>query len=98
MCKLKKVNVIQKNTLKKEKFVLEKMKKMASLITFNSIIFAPSNKYTIKIIDAKELDANVYDREKHTLEDDSKRKQLSSFKLVSLLVTNKARIKRIFHK
>ena len=95
-CNLKKVNVIQKNTLKKEKFVLEKMKKMASLITFNSTIFAPSNKYTIKIIDAKELDANVYDREKHTLEDDSKRKQLSSFKLVSLLVTNKARIKRIF--
>ena len=70
----------------------------SSLITFNSIIFAPSNKVTIKIIDAKELDANVYDREKHTLEDDSKRKQLSSFKLVSLLVTNKARIKRIFHK
>ncbi len=86
--------IIQKNTLKKEKFVLEKMKKMASLVTFNSKTFQPCHVYRLTIIDSKAVTTELYDRERKTLERTNVNRSETNFKLVSLLVTNGATITR----
>jgi len=82
--------VIQKNTLKEEDFVLKRNKTMVALITFNKRIFKPAISYSIRVIKPKELNVDLYDREKVTSENFLVRN--TNFKIASLLVTNQARL------
>ena len=83
-------NTIQKNLLKNENFVLEKKKKMASLITMNKKVLEDDNYLVIKNIKYIEIDNNIYDKEKITYE--NKRDKTTSLKIISILVTNNANI------
>lgn len=82
--------VIQKNTLKEEDFVLKRNKTMVALITFNKRIFEPATSYSIRVIKPKELNKDLYDREKVTSENFLVRN--TNFKIASLLVTNQAHL------
>lgn len=83
---------IQKNTLKNESLVLVKNKMMASLITFNNLIFSESREYTIDIISSDKIDKTLIDRERVCCDRVSDE---NNFKIVSLLVTNNSSIYEI---
>lgn len=83
-------NTIQKNLLKNENFVLEKNKKMASLITMNKKVLEDDNYLVIKNIKYIEIDNNIYDKERITYE--NKTNKTTSLKIISILVTNNANI------
>ena len=83
-------SVIHKNTLKKEDFVLEKGKKMASIITFNKLLLENGQILTISNINYNDVKESIYDKEKITLE--RKNENPTTFKIVSLLLTNGATI------
>ena len=83
-------NTIQKNLLKNENFVLEKKKKMASLITMNKKVLEDDNYLVIKNIKYTEIDENIYDKERETYE--NKTNKTTSLKIISILFTNNANI------
>ena len=83
-------NKIQKNLLKNENFVLKKKKKIASLITMNQKLLEDDNYLVIKNIKYIEIDKNIYDKERTTYE--NKTNKTTSFKIISILVTNNANI------
>lgn len=83
-------NTIQKNTLKNENFVLEKNKRMVSLITFNHKLLEDDDFMVIKNIHYTDIDNALYDKEKTTY--DFKHVKQNNFKIISLLVTNNATI------
>ena len=83
-------NTVQKNLLKNENFVFKKKKKMASLITMNQKLLEDGNYLVIKNIKYTEIDKNIYDKEKKTYENKSNKS--TSFKIISILVTNNANI------
>jgi hypothetical protein len=77
-------NIIQKNSLKNDVFVIEKNKKMASIISFNNNNFDFDNIYYIKIIPSILINKKYYDDEKsRTMETININ---TSFKIVSILV------------
>ena len=91
---------IQKNLLKNESFVLNKNKKMLSMITFNNILFSnESNKYMINTINPCDIYNSIYDKERNTKEYEHPQLNINyNIKLVSLLVTNNAKISNIIVK
>ena len=85
--------VIQKNALKKDSFVIKKNKSMVSLISMNNKIFTNNKIYKIKIINYNDLDNDKYDKEKTSF--DYKVIRKNTFKISSILVTNNAEITQI---
>ena len=83
-------NTIQKNLLQNESFVLNKKKKMVSLITMNNKLLEDDNYFIIKNIKFLEIDKNIYDNERNTYLDKTDR--TTNFKIISILVTNNADI------
>ncbi len=87
-------NIIQKNTLKAEKFVTINKKSMVSIITFNKKILEDDDFVVIKNISYKKVNKSLYyDKERLTLEKENNNP--TNFKLVSILVTNNAKITNI---
>lgn len=83
-------NKIQKNLLKNDNFVLEKKKKMASIITMNKKLLENDDYLFIKNIKYTLIDKNIYDKEKETYE--NKNDKSTNLKIISILVTDNANI------
>jgi len=81
------INIIQKNTLKNEKFILTDNKQMASIITFNKLIFDLDDKYIIKIISKEDINNKYYDNERENTFISKKNK--TNFKIVSIILNKK---------
>lgn len=85
--------IIHKNTLKDEDFVLKNDKKMAAIVTFNTKSFSESRTYHFRNIGKSEVSALLLDFEKGTCTPEHSE---AYFKLVSVLSTNNAEIKRAY--
>jgi hypothetical protein len=83
-------NTIQKNSLKKDNFVLQRKKMMGAIITMNNKLLEKDDCLVIKNIKHTEIDKKIYDRERITHENRTNRN--TSFKIISILVSDNANI------